>query len=158
MALLFWGRWPDPLRFRLRNCNFQNSDNQWLKFELEQFKQKALQQEKTNCFKDYARLEVRTNELERQLDIKNSKIQDHMAQADTYRAKINKLESEFKDVIAQKETEIAEAKDKITRITSDFKKRLAQEKQKHDQERMQMELEDREENIKKIRLEYILSN
>lgn len=101
---------------------------------------------------------MRTNELERQLDIKNSKIQDHIAQADTYRTKINKLESEFKDVIAQKETEIAEAKDKITRITSDFKKRLAQEKQKHDQERMQMELEDREENIKKIRLEYILSN
>lgn len=129
-----------------------------LKFELEQFKQKALQQEKTNCFKDLERLGVRTNELERSLETKNSKIQEYVNQTDMYRAKITKVESEFKDTLALKETELAEAKDKIQRITNDFKKRLSQEKQKHDQERMSLELEDRDENIKKIRLEFILSN
>ena len=56
---------------------------------------------------------MRTNELERQLDIKNSKIQDFVAQAETYRQRITKSEFEFKDVLASKETELAEAKDKI---------------------------------------------
>ena len=53
---------------------------------------------------------------------------------------------------------MAEVKDKVVRITADFKKRIATEKQKHDQERMQVDLEDREENMKKIRMEFILSN
>ena len=68
------------------------------------------------------------------------------------------MEDEFQEIIAAKETELAEIKDKVVRITSDFKKRIATEKQKHEQERMQVDLEDREENMKKIRMEFILSN
>ena len=68
------------------------------------------------------------------------------------------MEDEFQEIIAAKETELAEIKDKVVRITADFKKRIATEKQKHEQERMQVDLEDREENMKKIRMEFILSN
>lgn len=68
------------------------------------------------------------------------------------------MEEEFHEIISSKETELAEAKDKIQRITTDFKKRLAAEKQKNEQERMAMDLENRDESMKKIRLEFILSN
>ena len=129
-----------------------------LKFELEQFKKNALQNEKNNCFKDLARIEVEVNELKRTIEAKNSKITDFGEQATAYRDKIAKMEEEFQEILASKETELAEAKDKISRITNDFKKRLAQEKQRHEQERMSLELEGREENMKKIRLEFFISN
>ena len=45
-----------------------------LKFELESFKRNALQQEKSNCFKDLARMEVELNEVKRSLETKNIKI------------------------------------------------------------------------------------
>ena len=47
-----------------------------LKFELESFKRNALQQEKSNCFKDLARMEVELNEVKRSLETKNIKIQE----------------------------------------------------------------------------------
>lgn len=129
-----------------------------LKFELESFKRNALQQEKNNCFKDLARMEVELNELKRQIDTKDMKIAEYQEQAEAYRDKITKMEEEFNEILSSKETELAEARDKIQRITNDFKKRLATEKQKNEQERMAQEIESREENMKKIRLEFILSN
>ena len=38
------------------------------------------------------------------------------------------MEDEFQEIIAAKETELAEIKDKVVRITADFKKRIATEK------------------------------
>lgn len=129
-----------------------------LKFELEAFKRNALQNEKNNCFKDLARMEVEVNDLKRQIESKDMKINEYSEQSEAYRDKIAKMEEEYHEIISQKETELAEAKDKIQRITSDFKKRLATEKQKNEQERMSMDLENREESMKKIRLEFIMSN
>lgn len=99
-----------------------------LKFELDQFKKNALQQEKNSCFKDLARMEVEVNELKRTIESKNSKINDFGEQATAYRDKIAKMDEEFQEIITAKETELASAKDKILRITSDFKKRLSHEK------------------------------
>ena len=129
-----------------------------LKFELEAFKRHSLQQEKNNCFKDLARMEVEVNEMKRQIEIKNMKITEFEEQSESYRDKIEKMEQEYHEIISAKETELSEAKDKIHRITSDFKKRLAAEKAKHESERMQNDLGDREENIKKVRVEFMLSN
>ena len=103
-------------------------------------------------------MEVEVNETKRVLEAKNSKLVDFQDQANAYRDKIEKMEDEFHEIISAKETDLAEAKDKIQRISSDYKKRLLAEKTKHESERMQMELEDREETMKKIRLEFILSN
>ena len=81
------------------------------------------------------------NETKRALETKNSKIAGFLEEANTYREKIEKMEEEFHEIMSAKETELAEAKDKIQRISSDFKKKLSAEKQKHESERMQVELE-----------------
>ena len=47
-----------------------------LKFELEAFKRNALQNEKNNCFKDLARMEVEVNDLKRQIESKDMKINE----------------------------------------------------------------------------------
>ena len=56
------------------------------------------------------------------------KINEYSEQSEAYREKIAKMEEEYHEIISQKETELAEAKDKIQRLTTDFKKRLATEK------------------------------
>ena len=73
-------------------------------------------------------MEVEVNELKRTIESKNSKINDFGEQATAYRDKIAKMDEEFQEIITAKETELASAKDKILRITSDFKKRLSHEK------------------------------
>ena len=103
-------------------------------------------------------MEVEVTDLKRQIEAKDMKINEFQEQSEAYRDKIAKMEEEYHDIISAKETELAEAKDKIQRITTDFKKRLASEKQKNEQERMTQDLESKEENMKKIRLEFILSN
>ena len=84
-----------------------------LKFELETFKRNSLQAEKNNCFKDLARMEVEVNEMKRQIEAKNRKLDEFQEQSENYRDKISKMEEEYFETISAKETELAEAKDKI---------------------------------------------
>ena len=103
-------------------------------------------------------MEVEVNEMKRKIETKDVQIGEYNEQSEAYREKITKMEEEFQEIISAKETELAEAKDKIQRITSDFKKRLTAEKQKNEQERMAADPENRDESMKKIRLEFILGN
>lgn len=58
-------------------------------------------------------MEMELNETKRVLETKNSKIGGFLEEANAYREKIEKMEEEFHEIMSAKETELAEAKDKI---------------------------------------------
>ena len=68
------------------------------------------------------------------------------------------MEEEFKQILDDKETQLQAVNEKLDKSNRDFQKKLVAERQKREGEKMQMELEERDANMKDVRLEFILNN
>ena len=75
-----------------------------------------------------------------------------------HRKKIEGLEAELEQKDAKLEEKSLEQNEKIERLTREFNKKLAIERQKREQERMHKDLKERDENLEKLRLEFLLTN
>ena len=101
---------------------------QKLKVELETFKRQTLENEKNNCFKDVARLEVEVSDLRGQLAAKEKKMADLETMSIVHRKKIETLEAELEQKDAKLEEKTLEQNEKIERLTREFNKKLAIER------------------------------
>ena len=126
--------------------------------ELDEFKRKALSEERESCVRRNKQLELSLGEQKSQVAQLSANVEELAAQGNKYRARILELEKYYMTEMDEKETKINELQERLATIKKEHEAKFNVETTKANRERRQFATEAQEGAVRDLKLEYLLTN